>query len=167
MLFCSGKRNNGRPYLYRSGGLNRYRGLFVAISRILLSRQSANFEGFRLASSSYNRSAAFQEPARWFPPERRKTHRRQIRDGWETISTIVPFESFSFAIASASRHCLYYRFKAFRPSSPRLSFIDLKHRLRETLFAHPRFLPLIPLCDISEITLKFIVTGDKTGYLRV
>ena len=166
MLLCSSKRNNGRSYLYRSGGLNRYRGLFVAISRIPLSRQSANFEGFRLASSSYNRSRAFQEAARWFPPEKRKTHWRQIRDGWKTISTIVPFESFSSAIASASRHCLYHRFKAFR-LSPRLSFIGLKHRLKETLFAHLRFLPLIPLCDVFEITLEFIVTGGKTGYLRI
>jgi hypothetical protein len=91
-----------------------YRGLFVAIPQILLSRQSANFVGFRSASSQLQ---SFSSYARRFPPERRKTHRTKIHDGWETISaTIIPFESLSSAIASAARrHCLYHRFKAFRP----------------------------------------------------
>lgn len=77
-------------------------------------------------------------------------------------------EPFSPAIASTvRRHCLYHRFKAFRRPSPRSSLIGLKpSRLKATLsaLARPRFLPLR---NISEVTLEFIVTGGKTAYLRV
>jgi len=71
--------------------------------------------------------------------------------------------SFSSIVASAARrHCLYHRFKAFRPS-PRSSFTSLKRLYPRARSRVPRFLPLR---DVSEVTPEFIVTGGKTVYLR-
>lgn len=161
--FCSAKRNNGRPRVFVEATD------WIDIHRVVCSLQfHKSFYRDKVRISRDFSFGQFQlqsvlELARRFPPERRKTHRTKIHDGWETISaTIIPFESLSSAIASAARrHCLYHRFKAFHPSLSALVF----HRLEATLSAcaRPRFLPLR---DVSKVTLEFIVTGGKTTRKR-
>lgn len=84
------KWNNGRPCVFAEAArrwIDKPWSVLVAISRILLSRQSANFEGFSVRPVPVTIVPGARPVIS--APERRKTHRRKIRDGWDAISATI------------------------------------------------------------------------------
>lgn len=167
-LLCSAKWNSGRPCLCRSserGGPNRYRGLLVAISRILLSRQSANFERISFGQfqlQSFPSSPREEKLARVISVRKEENSSDEDSRGFRQLSS----PSSRFLLLSRLPLVDIVFIIGLKPSARLRARLSPNRRLKATLSARARAANAFfrfATCFRSYAGV-FIVTGGKTAY---